>query len=89
MNPGYAIDHVCVATNDGRLGMATSDMVNHMEWEIVNSGAPFTLASADNLPGGADIGRDLGNARESLCNREEPPTIVNPFTLTYSSCSCP
>ncbi len=89
MDVGYTIDDVCGAAQDPRLGFALNGMLNHMESEMVNAGAPFTLSQIENLPGAPnrfDIERDLANARDALCNQEEPGITVQPFTITYSSC---
>lgn len=89
MDVGYTIDDICRGVEDPRFGPALRDMLNHLESEMVNAGAPFTLSQIESIPGAPnrfDIERDLANTRDAVCEREEPEMTVQPFTITYSSC---
>lgn len=89
MDSGYTIDDICTGVQDPRFGPALRDMLNVLESEMANAGAPFTLSQIESMPGAPnrfDIERDLANTRDAVCERREPEITVQPFTISYSSC---
>jgi hypothetical protein len=84
---GFTIDDLCAASP--MIGDAMNRLLNTIDSEAAQAGAPVTLGQIESLPGAPnrfDIARDVANARDAMCANPDPQTTVQPFAITYSRC---